>query len=97
MPTTPTLTNSTRQPKPSMIQNSSGAKQASPRYSPTVYTAVAFARSCCGNQALTTRLFTGKHGASLTPSPKRHSSSVFSPTAMPWNRVNSDHRVSDRK
>ncbi len=50
MPTAPTLTNSTRQPKPSMIQNSSGAKQASPRYSPTVYTAVAFARSCCGNR-----------------------------------------------
>ncbi len=54
-------------------------KAGQPEILPTVYTAVAFARSCCGNQALTTRLLTGKHGASLMPSPKRHSSSVFSP------------------
>ena len=54
-------------------------KAGQPEILPHGVHAVAFARSCCGNQALTTRLLTGKHGASLMPSPKRHSSSVFSP------------------
>ncbi|MNC34524.1 hypothetical protein D3C75_829610 [compost metagenome] len=94
MPTTPTEINSARQPKVSIIKNNSGANAARPTYSPTVYTAVARARSCCGNHLPTTRLLTGKHGASLIPNPRRHSSKVFRPIVKPWNKVNADQKNS---
>ena len=60
MPAAPTTKKSARQPKRREIQKSSGPKQARPRYSPTVYTAVAWARSCSRNQVATTRLLVGK-------------------------------------
>ena len=58
---------------------------------------VARARSCCGNHVATTRLLTGKQGASLTPRPKRNSSNDLRPTAKPCINVKNDQNVNARK
>ena len=66
--------------------------KASPTYSPAVYTAVAMALSCLGNQDATTRLLVGKAGASATPIISRKPNSVAKLLPSPIAIVKTDHK-----
>src|SRR6185312_17347675 len=96
-PIAPTRKNRERQPKRAVIQNRTGLRKARPKYCPTEYTPVALARSCCGNQMLSTRLLQGNAGASATPSTSRETTREAIPTANPCVAVMIDHRAIDRK
>ena len=72
------------------IFESTGIKNASPRNWPEVYTAMAEALSCAGNQLVTTLLLIGNAGASRAPVAILKPNSEAKPFAKPWNTVASD-------
>ncbi len=79
----PVTKNTERQPACAAIQKSSGESSAEPTYCPLAYVDVARPRSRCGNQVDTTRLLTGKAGASARPTAKRRPNSAANPLTTP--------------
>src|SRR5215510_2248194 len=91
MPAMPVTQNTERQPACAAIQKSRGERSAEPTYCPDAYVDVARPRSRCGNHVETTRLLTGKAGASARPTAKRRPKSEANPLTTPSPSVESDH------